>query len=85
MPDGAITQGGFAQYHRTHSTWAFHIPSNLNFSAAAPLLCAGITTFKPLRKVGVSSRSKVAILGVGGLGHLAIQVGQMHVIAPYAI
>ena len=71
--DGSMTQGGFASHHRTAAAWAFRIPDALPSAATAPLLCAGITTFAPLARAGVRAGTRVAVVGVGGLGHLAIQ------------
>ncbi len=65
--------GGFASTIRTDSRFAFPIPDALDSAAAAPLLCAGITVFAPLRRHGVGRGSRIGVLGVGGLGHLAIQ------------
>ena len=64
--------GGFATAIHVDSRFAFPIPESMASEIAAPLLCAGITTFVPLRKY-VNSTSKVGVIGVGGLGHVALQ------------
>jgi len=64
--------GGFATAIQVDSRFAFPIPESISSEVAAPLLCAGITTFVPLAR-GVSSTSKVGVIGVGGLGHVALQ------------
>lgn len=67
-----IPYGGFAKYIIVDSRFAFHIPKNLDSANAVPLLCAGITVYTPLRNE-ISSCMKVGIIGLGGLGHLAVQ------------
>lgn len=68
-----FTYGGFAEYHRCPAEWAFHIPDALPSHAAAPLLCAGLTTWMPFVNHNIKAGMKVGILGVGGLGHIALQ------------
>lgn len=65
--------GGFANRVRANSRFVFPIPDALPSEQAAPLLCAGITVYSPLRIYGINPSSRVGIIGVGGLGHLAIQ------------
>jgi uncharacterized zinc-type alcohol dehydrogenase-like protein len=64
--------GGFATAIRVDSHFAFPIPESIPSEIAAPLLCAGITTFKPLRQ-HVTSTSRVGVIGLGGLGHVGLQ------------
>jgi uncharacterized zinc-type alcohol dehydrogenase-like protein len=64
--------GGFAERVRTDYRYAFRIPDSLDSAAAAPLLCGGATVFSPLRRYGVDARSSVGVIGIGGLGHMAI-------------
>jgi len=73
LPSGYVTKGGFAEYHIANEKFTFPIPDELSSEHAAPLLCAGITVFTPLKTWGVGPGTRVAILGVGGLGHLAVQ------------
>lgn len=58
---------------RTSSAFAYHIPEGLDSASAAPLLCAGVTVYSPLRKYVTRPGMKVAVIGIGGLGHLALQ------------
>ncbi|MCU0511930.1 MAG: NAD(P)-dependent alcohol dehydrogenase [Anaerolineae bacterium] len=65
--------GGFADFIRIDSRFVHPIPAGLDSVAAAPLLCAGITVYEPLRRYGVSAAQHVGVIGIGGLGHLALQ------------
>lgn len=65
--------GGFADYVRVDSRFAFKIPDGLDSANAAPLLCGGITVYSPLRLYGITSPMKVGVIGIGGLGHMALQ------------
>lgn len=65
--------GGFADFIRVDSRYTYAIPDGLDSVDAAPLLCAGITVYAPLRHHGVDANSRVGVIGIGGLGHLAIQ------------
>ncbi|KAF1788654.1 D-isomer specific 2-hydroxyacid dehydrogenase, NAD-binding domain conserved site 1 [Phytophthora cactorum] len=71
--DKTVTYGGYADYIRVMHEYAFKIPENLPSDVAAPLLCAGATVFRPLKEAGVKPGKRVGIVGIGGLGHLAIQ------------
>lgn len=65
--------GGFAERVRAHWMWAIALPEELAAAAAGPLFCGGITVFHPLLTAGVRPTDRVAVVGVGGLGHLALQ------------
>lgn len=65
--------GGYADSVRANARFVFPMPDGLNSEQAAPLLCGGITVYNPLRTHGVNPSSRVGIVGIGGLGHLAIQ------------
>ncbi|HEY0796924.1 MAG TPA: NAD(P)-dependent alcohol dehydrogenase [Acidisarcina sp.] len=65
--------GGYADAVRVNSRFAIPIPAGLDSENAAPLLCGGITVYNPIRHNGVSPTSRVGIIGIGGLGHLALQ------------
>ena len=65
--------GGFADKVRADAASVFHIPDGLNPQAAGPLFCGGITVFNPLAEYGVRPTDKVAVIGIGGLGHLALK------------
>ncbi|GEB34867.1 MULTISPECIES: NAD(P)-dependent alcohol dehydrogenase [Brevibacillus] len=71
--DGNPTYGGYSQKIVVKEGFVVHIPTALNLDVAAPLLCAGITTYSPLKHWNAGPGKKVAIVGMGGLGHLAIQ------------
>ena len=72
--DGTITQGGYSTHVVVDADFALKIPDGLELDVAAPLLCAGITTWTPLRRWGVREGSKVAVVGLGGLGHMGVQL-----------
>lgn len=72
-PDSNVpVHGGYANGIRVHEEFAIPFPKELDMEVAAPLLCAGATTYKPLKDHGAGPGKKVGILGIGGLGHLAI-------------
>jgi uncharacterized zinc-type alcohol dehydrogenase-like protein len=72
--DGTITQGGYSTHIVTDADFVFRIPDALGLDAAAPLLCAGITLYSPLVHWGAAPGKHVAIVGMGGLGHLGVQI-----------
>jgi len=72
-PDGEHSQGGYASSKRFDQYFCFHIPENITSAEAAPLLCAGATTYSPLARYKVGPGKKVGVIGIGGLGHLAVQ------------
>jgi uncharacterized zinc-type alcohol dehydrogenase-like protein len=74
LPDGDYTKGGYSSHIVVDERFVLSIPSNLDLAATAPLLCAGITTYSPLRYLGVGKGSKVGILGLGGLGHMGVKL-----------
>src|SRR5271154_3864174 len=65
--------GGYADAVRVNARFAAHIPAAIESESAAPLLCAGITVYNPIRAHGVNPASRVGVIGIGGLGHLALQ------------
>jgi uncharacterized zinc-type alcohol dehydrogenase-like protein len=65
--------GGFAQRIRTDERFAFPLPESLDAAATAPLLCGGVTVFAPIRRWGVRPGASVGVIGIGGLGHLALR------------
>lgn len=71
--DGTMTMGGYSDKMVVSEHFVLSIPDNLDPASAAPLLCAGITTFSPLQHYGVEPGDKVGILGMGGLGHMGIK------------
>ncbi|MCS7481994.1 NAD(P)-dependent alcohol dehydrogenase [Umezawaea endophytica] len=71
--DGTTTLGGFSREHVVREGFAYPLPAGLDPAAAASLMCAGITVWEPLRALGVGPGSRVAVSGLGGLGHLAVK------------
>lgn len=70
------TYGGYSEKVVVDQDFVLRIPENLDLKAVAPLLCAGITTYSPLRHWNVGPDSKVAVVGLGGLGHMAIKIAK---------
>jgi uncharacterized zinc-type alcohol dehydrogenase-like protein len=70
---GGITQGGYSKSITVDQRFVLRVPSGLDPAGAAPLLCAGITTYSPLRRAGVTSGMKVGVVGLGGLGHMGVK------------
>jgi len=68
-----IAQGGYCSHIVTDERWVYHVADSLNLAGVAPLLCAGITTYSPLKYAGVKPGDKVAVAGLGGLGHMAVK------------
>lgn len=73
---GGHTFGGYSEKVVVEEHFVLKVPTNLNLAAVAPLLCAGITTWSPLRHWNVKKGSKVAVVGLGGLGHMAIKLAK---------
>jgi alcohol dehydrogenase (NADP+) len=71
---GGVTYGGYSESIVVDERFVLRVPSNLNLAGAAPLLCAGITTYSPLRRWGVATGKKVGVVGLGGLGHMAVKI-----------
>ncbi len=71
---GGVTYGGYSESIVVDERFVLRIPSNLDLAGAAPLLCAGITTYSPLRHWGAGKGKKVGIVGLGGLGHMAVKL-----------
>ncbi|WP_099303089.1 NAD(P)-dependent alcohol dehydrogenase [Bacillus sp. Marseille-P3800] len=71
---GEHTQGGYSTHIAVTEGFVLRIPDSIPFDAAAPLLCAGITTYSPLKKWQADTGKKVAVIGLGGLGHLAVKI-----------
>jgi uncharacterized zinc-type alcohol dehydrogenase-like protein len=77
MPDkhlGGVTYGGYSQSVVVDEDFVLHVPGNLNLPAVAPLLCAGITTYAPLRRAKIQAGQKIGIVGLGGLGHMGVKL-----------
>jgi uncharacterized zinc-type alcohol dehydrogenase-like protein len=71
---GGITRGGYSKEIVVDEAYVFHVPVNLDAAAVAPLMCAGITTYSPLMHWKVGPGQKVGIVGLGGLGHMALKI-----------
>jgi uncharacterized zinc-type alcohol dehydrogenase-like protein len=71
--DGSITRGGYSNEYVVDTQFAYHLPSGLDPASVAPLLCAGVTTWSPLRQWEVGPGKMIAIVGLGGLGHMAVK------------
>jgi len=72
---GEITQGGYSKGIVTHEDFVFRLSDKLPLAGVAPLLCAGITTYSPLRHWNVGNGTKLGVIGLGGLGHMALKFG----------
>jgi uncharacterized zinc-type alcohol dehydrogenase-like protein len=72
--DGTTTQGGYSTHVVVDADHVLSVPEAIDAAAAAPLLCAGITTYAPLRRWGAGPGKRVAVVGLGGLGHLAVRL-----------
>jgi uncharacterized zinc-type alcohol dehydrogenase-like protein len=70
---GGVTYGGYSDSVVVDQRFVLHVPPNLNLAGTAPLLCAGITTYSPMRHWGVTKDKKVGIVGLGGLGHMGVK------------
>lgn len=70
--NGEKSYGGYALYNRCPSHFVIKIPDGISSAAAAPMLCAGITTYAPLKAHGCGPGKRVGVIGVGGLGHFAL-------------
>jgi alcohol dehydrogenase (NADP+) len=74
-PGGTTTFGGYSTQIVVDEDFVLRIPNGLDAAGAAPLLCAGITTYSPLKRVGLSHGHRLAVVGLGGLGHMAVKLG----------
>ena len=72
--DGTVTQGGYSTHVVVDADFVLSVPEGIDSASAAPLLCAGITTYSPLRHWGAGPGKKVAVVGLGGLGHMAVKI-----------
>jgi uncharacterized zinc-type alcohol dehydrogenase-like protein len=72
--DGTTTQGGYSTHVVVDADFVLRVPDAIDPAAAAPLLCAGITTYSPLRRWGAGPGKRVAVVGLGGLGHMGVKL-----------
>ncbi|WP_245395456.1 NAD(P)-dependent alcohol dehydrogenase [Anthocerotibacter panamensis] len=80
--DGSITRGGYSNQYVVDAQFAYHLPAGLDPASVAPLLCAGVTTWSPLRHWDVGGKT-VGIVGLGGLGHMAVKFA--HALGAYVV
>jgi alcohol dehydrogenase (NADP+) len=80
---GGVTYGGYSESIVVDQRFVLRVPSNLNLAGTAPLLCAGITTYSPMRHWGVTKGKKVGVVGLGGLGHMAVKFA--HALGAYVV
>jgi alcohol dehydrogenase (NADP+) len=73
---GGVTYGGYSKSIVVDQAFVLRLPEKLDLAAAAPLLCAGITTYSPMRHLKIGKGKKVGVIGLGGLGHMAVKFGQ---------
>lgn len=74
--DGTLTQGGYSDSVVVSERFVVSIPDKLDIKSAAPILCAGITTYSPLKHYGVKPGDKVGVIGMGGLGHMGVKLAK---------
>ncbi|MFQ1003156.1 NAD(P)-dependent alcohol dehydrogenase [Modestobacter sp. SSW1-42] len=72
LRDGSPTRGAYSTEYVVRDSFVYALPAGLDPAAAAPLMCAGVTTWSPLRRAGVGRGTEVGVVGLGGLGHLAV-------------
>lgn len=73
---GGVTYGGFSESIVVDENYVVHIPDSLDLKSAAPILCAGITVYSPLKHWNTGSGKNVGVIGIGGLGHMAIKIAK---------
>ena len=73
---GASVDGGFAEFIKAKASHALKVPEKLSSEEAAPLFCAGVTTYRAVKNSGIQPGQRLAVFGVGGLGHLAVQIAR---------
>jgi uncharacterized zinc-type alcohol dehydrogenase-like protein len=73
---GGYTFGGYSESITVDENYVLRVPSNLDLAATAPLLCAGITTYSPLRHWNIGPGKKIGVVGIGGLGHMAVKLAK---------
>jgi propanol-preferring alcohol dehydrogenase len=72
---GVTVDGGYAEFAKAPASHVLKIPEGLSCTVAAPLFCAGVTVYRALRQAKIQPGQRLAVFGVGGLGHLAVQIG----------
>ena len=85
MITGVTVDGGYAEFVNAKASHVARLPAALSFEEAAPLFCAGLTVYRALKSAGLAAGQRVAVFGVGGLGHLAIQIVKAKGAVPVAV
>ena len=80
---GGVTYGGYSEGIVVDERFVLRVPAKLDLAGTAPLLCAGITTYSPMRHWGVTKGKKVGVVGLGGLGHMAVKLA--HALGAYVV
>ena len=80
---GGVTYGGYSERIVVDERFVLRVPAKLDLAGTAPLLCAGITTYSPMRHWGVTKGKKVGVVGLGGLGHMAVKLA--HALGAYVV
>ncbi|HKP84645.1 MAG TPA: zinc-dependent alcohol dehydrogenase, partial [Blastocatellia bacterium] len=76
MITGATVDGGYAEFMKAKATHVMKVPDSLSSEEAAPFFCAGVTVYRAIKNAGIEPGQRVAIFGIGGLGHLAVQIAR---------
>ena len=76
MITGATVDGGYAEFIKAKASHVLKVPDSLTSEEAAPLFCAGVTVYHAIKKSGIKPRQRLVVFGVGGLGHLAVQIAK---------
>ncbi|MGN8159754.1 NAD(P)-dependent alcohol dehydrogenase [Salinisphaera sp. RV14] len=74
--DGSMTQGGYSTFVVVSERFVVRMPDGIDLKSAAPIMCAGITTYSPLKHYGVKAGDKVGVIGMGGLGHMGVKLAK---------
>jgi len=74
---GENRDGGYAEYITAPSNYIYHLPENLDFEESAPLFCPGVTAYRAVKRANVRFGQKVAIIGIGGVGHMTLQFAKL--------
>ena len=74
---GENRDGGYAEYITAPSNYIYHLPENLDFEESAPLFCPGVTAYRAVKRANVRFGQKVAVIGIGGVGHMSLQFAKL--------
>src|SRR5215216_49092 len=76
MITGATVDGGYAEFIKAKASHSLKVPESLTSEEAAPLFCAGVTVYRAVKNAGIEPGQRVAVFGIGGLGHIAVQIAK---------